>query len=236
MDNGNVYQRGSAGAETSPDIEKKLRLFARLLSEANKRVRLVGPSDENVIYDEHIRDAAEAARMPCALPSGGRFADIGTGGGIPGIVWCVLRPDMEGVMADSVGKKIRAAREISEALGLRNAAFVNARSEELAAREREAFDAASARAVADARVTAEYLSPLVKVGGVLIAFKGAKVHGEIGLPAPLWLKLGLSAPSLAPYSISGKELYLLTWRKIAPCPGRFPRGPGVAKRDPWWEG
>ena len=220
--------------ETNHGIEKKLRLFARLLAEANERVRLVGPSDENVIYEEHIKDALAASRMLDTLPSGSRFADIGTGGGIPGTVWCVARPDMEGVMADSVGKKIRIAREISDAIGLKNATFVNARSEELAARDRETFDAASARAVADSRVTAEYLAPLVKVGGILIAFKGAKVHDEIDLPAPLWRKLGLGAPSLAPYGISGKELYLLTWKKIAPCPGRFPRRPGEAKRAPWW--
>jgi 16S rRNA (guanine527-N7)-methyltransferase len=220
--------------EINPGTEKKLRLFARLLAEANGRVRLVGPSDGDVIYDEHIKDAVEASRLLGAFPSGSRFADIGTGGGIPGTVWCVLRPDMEGVMADSVGKKIRIASEISEALGLKNATFVNARSEDLAARGRETFDAASARAVADARVTAEYLAPLVRVGGVLIAFKGAKVHDEIDLPAQLWRKLGLGAPSLAPYSISGKELYLLTWEKIAHCPGRFPRKPGEAKRAPWW--
>ncbi|MDR3164474.1 MAG: 16S rRNA (guanine(527)-N(7))-methyltransferase RsmG [Synergistaceae bacterium] len=220
--------------EINPDIEKKLRLFARLLAEGNERARLVGPSDANVIYEEHIKDAVAASRLLGVLPSGSRFADIGTGGGIPGIVWCVCRSDMEGVMADSVGKKIKIAREISEALCLKNAAFVNARSEELAARERETFDAASARAVADSRVTAEYLAPLVKAGGILIAFKGAKVHSEINLPAPLWRKLGLSAPSLEPYSMSGKALYLLTWKKIAPCPARFPRKPGEAKRDPWW--
>jgi 16S rRNA (guanine527-N7)-methyltransferase len=220
--------------ETNPGVEKKLRLFARLLSEANERVRLVGPSDENVIYEEHIQDALAVSRLLDALPSGSRFADIGTGGGIPGTVWCVSRPDMDGVMADSVGKKIKIAREISEALGLKNATFVNARSEDLAASRREAFDAASARAVADSRVTAEYLAPLVKIGGILIAFKGAKVHDEIGLPAPLWLKLGLGAPSLAPYSVSGKEVDLLTWKKIAPCPSRFPRKPGDAKREPWW--
>jgi 16S rRNA (guanine527-N7)-methyltransferase len=220
--------------ETNPGIEKKLRLFARLLAEANERVRIVGPSDENVIYEEHIKDAVAGCRLLDAFPPGSRFADIGTGGGIPGTVWCVLRPDIEGVMADSVGKKIKIAREISVALGLRNAMFVNARSEELAAREREAFDAASARAVADARVMAEYLTPLVKVGGILIAFKGVKVHEEIDLPAPLWRKLGLGMPSLAPYSISGKKLYLLTWKKIAPSPARFPRKPGEAKRDPWW--
>jgi 16S rRNA (guanine527-N7)-methyltransferase len=220
--------------ETNPGIEKKLRLFARLLAEANKRVRLVGPSDENVIYEEHIKDALAASRLLDAFPSGSRFADIGTGGGIPGTVWCVLRPDMKGVMADSVGKKIRIAREISEALGLRNAAFVNARSEDLAAREREAFDTVAARAVADSRITAEYLAPLVKVGGILVAFKGAKVYDEIDLPAQLWRKLGLGAPSLEPYNISGKELYLLTWEKTARCPSRFPRKPGEAKRDPWW--
>ena len=220
--------------EINHGIEKKLRLFARLLAEANERVRLVGPSDENVIYEEHIKDALAASRLLDALPSGSRFADIGTGGGIPGTVWCAVRPDIEGVMADSVGKKIKIAREISEALGLTNAAFVNARSEELAARARETFAAAAARAVADSRVTAEYLAPLVKVGGILIAFKGAKVHDEIDLPARLWRKLGLGAPSLEPYDMPGRELYLLTWEKIAPCPGRFPRRPGEAKRAPWW--
>jgi 16S rRNA (guanine527-N7)-methyltransferase len=220
--------------EINPGIEKKLRLLARLLAEANERVRLMGPSDENVIYEEHIKDALEASRLLDALPSGSRFADIGTGGGIPGTVWCVLRPDMEGVMADSVGKKIRMAREISESLGLKNAAFINARSEDLSARERETFDAASARAVADSRVTAEYLAPLVKVGGILIAFKGAKVHDEIDLPARLWRKLGLGAPSLVPYNMSRSESYLLVWEKIAPCTLRFPRRPGEAKRNPWW--
>lgn len=222
------------GVEINSGVEKKLRLFARLLAKANERVRLVGPSDENVIYEEHIKDVLAALRPLGAFPPGSRFADIGTGGGIPGTVWCAARPDIEGVMADSVGKKIKIAREISEALGLRNAAFVNARSEDLAAREREAFDAASARAVADSRVTAEYLAPLVKVGGILIAFKGAKVYDEIDLPAQLWRKLGLGAPSLAPYSVSDKKLYLLTWRKIAPCPNRYPRKPGEAKQYPWW--
>jgi 16S rRNA (guanine527-N7)-methyltransferase len=220
--------------EITQDIERKLRLFARLLAEANNRVRLTGPFLESVIYCEHIKDAVEASSALDPLPPGSRFADIGTGGGIPGIVWCVLRPDVEGVLADSAGKKIKIVGEMIAALDLKNATAVNARSEEIALRQREAFNLAAARAVADSRVSAEYLSPLVRIGGLLAVFKGSKVREEIGIPAERWKKLGLAPPSLTPYSSSGKELYLLVWEKITSCPARFPRKPGEAKRSPWW--
>jgi 16S rRNA (guanine527-N7)-methyltransferase len=207
--------------------------FVKLLANANNKVRLTGPSDEKTIYEEHIEDALRALSSLEKFESGHRFVDVGTGGGLPGVVWGICRPDMEGVLIDSVGKKINILREIVETLGLQNITALNMRSEELALQQREKFDVATARAVADAKVMAEYLSPLVKIGGRLVIFKGSKVSAEIDIPRKDWKKLGLGAPILAPYKISGKELNLTIWEKESPCPRRFPRKPGEARKTPW---
>ena len=219
--------------EIDESANEKLRQFARLLLEANARARVIGPSDEETIYEEHVRDALAALPWLEKFPPGSSFADVGTGGGLPGIVLGVCRPDMRGVLVDSVGKKIGIVREIASRLGLENITAVHARSEELALSNRERFDAATARAVSDARILAEYLSPLVKIGGRIIAFKGSRAPEETDIPPGDWKKLGLGAPLLEPYSVAGKNLNLVIWEKLSPCPARFPRQPGEARKNPW---
>jgi 16S rRNA (guanine527-N7)-methyltransferase len=213
--------------------EKNLASYAAMLSKANARARLTGPSDEAVILGEHIKDAVRALPWLEKFPAGSDFVDVGTGGGLPGIVWGICRPDLNGLLIDSVGKKIDIVREMAVSLDLRNITAMKARSEELAAERREQFDIATARAVAGAKVLAEYLSPLVKTGGRIIIFKGPACKAEIDIPPGDWQKLGLGAPRLAPYSVAGKELYFVIWEKISPCPARFPRKPGEAKTRPW---
>jgi 16S rRNA (guanine527-N7)-methyltransferase len=213
--------------------EEKLRLFARMLAEANSRARVVGPSDERIIYEEHIADALTAVHHLEEIPSGGAFADVGTGGGLPGIVWGICRPDLRGVLIDSVGKKIAIVSEIIARLDLQNLEAVNARSEDVARDRRESFDLATARAVIEARALAEYLSPLVKTGGRILAFKGPGAARELADAAADWKKLGLGAPAIEPYSVAGKNLNFVMWEKISPCPAQFPRNPGEAKKNPW---
>jgi 16S rRNA (guanine527-N7)-methyltransferase len=215
------------------NTQKKLKRYASLLAASNARARLTGPSDEPTIYEEHIKDALAALPLLEKFPARGRIADIGTGGGLPGIVWGICRPDLEFTLADSVGKKIDIVREIAENLELKNVTALKARSEELALSQREAFDAAAARAVASTPVLAEYLSPLVKVGGEIIMFKGSSAASEIDMPATEWKKLGLGTPHITPYSVAGKSLNFVIWEKISPCPRRFPRRPGEARKNPW---
>jgi 16S rRNA (guanine527-N7)-methyltransferase len=222
--------------EITEKTEDSLRRFARLIAEANGRARVTGPSDEKVIYEEHVKDALAAIPFLEKFPAGSSFADVGTGGGLPGIVWGICRPDMNGTLIDSIGKKISIVREIASALRLKNITALNERSEETAAYRRETFDVAAARAVASAPVLAEYLSPLVRAGGLLIAFKGPRAASEIeGLHSRDWRKLGLGAPSLVPYKISDRERNMMIWAKISECPKRFPRKPGEAKKNPWRE-
>jgi 16S rRNA (guanine527-N7)-methyltransferase len=220
--------------EITGGMEARLRRFARIIAESNNMARITGPSDENVIYNEHVKDALAALPILEKFQPGSSFADVGTGGGLPGIVWGICRPDMYGVLIDSVGKKIDIVRGIIGKLKLKNITALNERSEETAVSRREAFDIAAARAVAAAPILAEYLSPLVRTGGLLVAFKGPRAASEIeGLHPRDWMKLGLGPPSLTPYKIAGKECYMLIWEKINECPKRFPRKPGEAKKHPW---
>jgi 16S rRNA (guanine527-N7)-methyltransferase len=229
-----LFEGRIAVMEITEKMEKELRCFARLIAEANGIARVTGPSDENVLYEEHIKDALAALPFLEKFPDGCSFVDVGTGGGRPGIVWGICRPGMRGTLIDSIRKKINIVREIAGALELKNITAVSERSEEIASSHRETFDVATARAVADAVVLAEYMSPLVRTGGILIAFKGPRASAEIeGVYPRDWAKLGLGVPSLVPYKIQNKERALVIWEKISTCPKRFPRKLGEAKKNPW---
>jgi 16S rRNA (guanine527-N7)-methyltransferase len=213
------------------EIIDKLRRYAELLGAANARARLTGPSDPDRLFDEHIKDALAAIEY---LPNGCSFVDVGTGGGLPGLVWAICRPDTSGVLLDSVGKKTALVAEMAGELGCANAEIVNARAEDFARSQRESFDVATARAVAHSRVVAEYLSPLVRPGGELIAFKGPAAIEEINMPAEKWKILGLSKPKLHFYTLAGKGRCLVVWEKERKCPRRYPRKPGTAVKIPWF--
>lgn len=212
------------------DAGQKLRRYAELLAEANSRARLTGSSDPDVLYKEHISDALVA--MPW-LPESGSFIDVGTGGGLPGLVWGICRPDLRGTLLDSIGKKCLLLRQIATELGCSNIETVNMRSEDFAKNNREMFDIATARAVAHACILAEYLAPLVKKGGRIITFKGQGAADEIRIPDSKWNQLGLTPPSLHPYSIVGKDRNLLIWEKQTHTPKQYPRTPGMAEKKPW---
>lgn len=219
--------------EISEEIQIKLRDYAALLGQANERARLTGSSDPEVLYEEHIADALQALSILPKDGKGKRFIDVGTGGGLPGLVWGICRPDLSGTLLDSIGKKSALTAELAQKLGCGNIVVVNARSEDFAEKNRERFDIATARAVAHACILAEYLSPLVKVGGKIIAFKGKSVKEELAIPPSKWRILGLSAPTTQPYTIAGKERCLVIWEKNRPCPAHYPRRPGMAEKKPW---
>lgn len=208
-----------------------LDAYARTLASLNRSARLTGPRAPDAIWKEHILDCAFS--LPFA-PEIGRAVDVGSGGGLPGIVWAVCRPRLTVVLLESVKKKCNALREIARELGLENVSVECARSEQLAAQSRESFTVAASRAVGHLGVVAEYMSPLVAPGGRLLCFKGPKVRDEIEEIGAQWNRLGLEAPVLRPYGHGGRELFLALWKKSGHCPDRFPRRPGRAQKQHWW--
>lgn len=212
--------------------EEKLRSYVELLARGNEVARLTGPSDAETLWKDHIVDCACAVFL---LPRAGRVIDVGTGGGLPGIVWAIARPDLRFTLLDSVAKKIAQVEKISLLLGLKNVTVVCARSEDYAKTNSEKFAAAAARAVTAAGVLAELLAPFVKIGGRLISFKGPKAPEELEAVGNKWTGLGLSPPKLTPYSYDEKKRFLLVWEKNAPVPKGIPRRPGMAEKFPWYE-
>ena len=223
--------RAEKAPQPAQEILERLRRYCGLLCAMNERVRLVGPRDEETLWKEHIEDCLHLRPL---LPEKGTLVDVGTGGGLPGAVLALCRPDLSFTLLDSLSRKTNALAEILDQVGVPNAKVVCARSEDAAAQWREAFDCAVVRAVSEAGVIAEYLSPLVAPGGRLLAMKGSAVEEELATLLGLWSRMGLSEPEVQFYERADHRRYVVIWRKVLPCPPEFPRRPGRAEKKLWW--
>jgi 16S rRNA (guanine527-N7)-methyltransferase len=212
--------------------EDKLRNYVRLLKAANELARLTGPSDEETLWEKHVMDCAHVLPLIGERES---VIDVGTGGGLPGILIAVCRPQSEVVLLDSITRKCALLEKIALAMGLRNAKVVCDRSESYAAKRRERFSISTARAVTSSAMLAELLTPLTKPGGKLLAFKGPRAPEELEPAKGRWGELGLSDPSLIPYSLQDMTRFIMVWEKKSPAPKGFPRRPGMAEKFPWYK-
>jgi 16S rRNA (guanine527-N7)-methyltransferase len=178
----------------------------------------------------HIADSLVGLEVPEVLDAA-RIADLGAGAGLPGLVLAIELPRAEVVLVESVGKKCTWMERTVEALGLRNARVACTRVEEL---EEAPFDVVTARAVGSLPVLCEYAAPLLREGGVLVAWKGAVEAGEAADGLAASEVLGLEREdvlAVEPYPGSERRT-LHVFRKVAPTPERFPRRPGMAAKRP----
>lgn len=220
--------------EIGAEVEARLRRYASLLAEANGRARLVGPREPDAIWSTLIEDALYGLALFDGVRS---FVDVGTGGGIPGAVIAMCMPNVPALLIDSIAKKTALLAEMVSELGASNITLENVRSEDAAASHRESFDAATARALAPSPVLAELLSPFVRVGGRIIAYKGRSARDECLPAAGKWGALGLASPEFIDYEHRGdseRRFCIIVWRKTSKCPKRFPRRVGDAGKSPWY--
>ncbi len=215
--------------------------YADLLVRKNEVMNLTAITDFHEIVHKHFIDS-------CALPSSSRFPesgtacrliDVGSGAGFPGIPLKILYPQWEVTLLDSLNKRVMFLQEIISALGLTGIRAIHARAEDGARREelREGFDIAVARAVAALPVLSEYCLPFVRVGGRFLAYKSGDVREEAKAAEAGIRILGGDAPETWAYTITGAsgELIrrsLVSVRKKAPTPKKYPRKAGTAVRSP----
>jgi 16S rRNA (guanine527-N7)-methyltransferase len=169
------------------------------------------------------------------LADAGRIADIGSGAGFPGLVLAAALPASEVCLVESVGRKCEFIERAADAAGIANARVLNERSEELAAGPgRELYDAVTARAVGRLSTLAELASPLLREGGVLVAWKGKRdedEEAELRRAAPALAMSPEEILAVGPFAGSDHR-HLHVVRKSGPTPPALPRRPGIAKKRP----
>lgn len=163
-----------------------------------------------------------------------RFVDVGTGGGFPGIPVGIVT-GWEGILVDSVGKKVAAAQGFIHDLALDNQlAAEHIRVEDLARSQGGSYDVAFFRAVAQTNVLLEYGSPLLRRGGYLVAYKGSPSPDELiaaqGAAELVGMRLVSRETFELPHGKGHREV--LIYQKVRVPRIRLPRQNGMAKREP----
>lgn len=216
------------------DLETKAALLSRLgermLSQGSVRGVTALKSAE-AVKDELILDSL--AGLP-SLPEQGRVMDIGTGGGVPGLVLAVARPDLSFTLTDSASRKTAWVLECVDELGLGNVEVRTSRLE-LLGRDpavRERYDAVTAKALASLAVLVELALPLLRVGGRLIAYKGPALPEEIEQARKALKLLHAEVGRCTEYSLGDKSYRIVEILKKAPTASRYPRRDGVPQKSP----
>jgi 16S rRNA (guanine527-N7)-methyltransferase len=209
--------------------------YERELIEWNQKFNLTAIRDPGSIRTKHFLDSYSCVLAWKAKPPV-RLIDIGTGAGFPGIPLKIIHPSMHVTLVESVGKKAMFCQHILSVLGLTGVEVIQARAEEIGqkAEHRESYDWAVARAVAQLNVLSEYLLPLVKIGGGMLAQKGESGPAEAQSAEKAMKLLGGKLRQLIPVHLPGvaDDRYLVVVEKVAATPPKYPRKAGIPMKTP----
>lgn len=128
--------------ELSDRQKEQMAQLYPLYADWNSKINVISRKDIDNLYVHHILHSLGIAKV-VKFREGTRIMDVGTGGGLPGIPLAIMFPECKFHLVDSIGKKIRVAQEIANALGLENVALRHCRAEE----EKDEFDFVVTRGV-----------------------------------------------------------------------------------------
>lgn len=209
--------------------------YERTLLEWNMRFNLTAIRDPEEVRIKHFLDSLTCLIAMRDTPTE-RVIDVGSGAGFPGIPLKIICPAMRLTLVESVGKKAEFLRYTIKILGLENVNIVQERAETLGqmSLHRERYDWAVGRAVAVMTVLAEYLLPLVKVGGKVLAMKGESGPAEAHAAEHAMRLMGGHLRQLIPVTLPAvvEEHYLVVVDKVAATPQSYPRRIGVPSKKP----
>ena len=212
-----------------------LSIYERELLEWNQKFNLTAIRDAESIRTKHFLDSFSCVLAWRAAPPD-QLIDVGTGAGFPGLPLKILYPNLKLTLVESVGKKAMFCQHIVRMLGLEQVDVIQARAEDLGQNPlyRERYDWAVARAVANLNVLSEYLIPLVRVGGSVLAQKGESGPAEAQSAEEAMRLLGGKLKQLIPVSLPGvaDDRYLVVVEKVAATPPKYPRKPGIPMKQP----
>lgn len=209
------------------------RLLTALSAEPDPHTTVADP------VDAHLADSLSGLSVP-EVRHARRIGDVGSGVGFPGLALAVALPEVQVDLIESAGRKTAVAARLAQAAELTNARALTARAEEWAKLPaplgggREAYEVVTARAVGPLAVLVEYAAPLLRSGGVLVAWKGARDAAEEADAATAAERLAMmprGVERVVPFD-GAENRHLHVFEKAAETPEGFPRRPGMARKRP----
>jgi 16S rRNA (guanine527-N7)-methyltransferase len=209
------------------------RLAALLDRVAAEPSSITAVRDPAAGVDLHVADSLVALDLP-AVRGARRIADLGSGGGFPGLALAIALPAAQVALVESVRRKCMFLAATAADLALANVEVVNARAEAWEA-GLGVHDLVAARALAPLPVVVEYAAPLLAPGGVLVAWKGRLEPNERADGGAAAVAVGMSEPdaiAVEPFA-GARNRYLYLSLKVSATPSGFPRRPGIARKRPF---
>ena len=214
----NILQE--SGITLSLGKVEKLNIFQNELILWNNKFNLTSIKSDEEIKIKHFQDCIIGAQF---FPQNSNVIEIGSGGGFPSIPVMIAREDLKFTLVESVGKKCEFLKHVIEKLKL-NATVINKRAEDVGRdiNFRESFDVVTARAVARLNTLSEYSLPLIKKGGLFIAYKGSDKEELLSSKKAIEI-LGGKIKKEFSYSLSNnlgeRNIYII--EKIKETPSKY---------------
>ena len=217
------------GLELPEQTRQTLCDFGRAMVKQNEVMNLTGITEDTAVAKLHLLDSLTV--LCCAQMDGKALIDVGCGAGFPGVPLAIACPNTKVTLLDSLGKRMKWLEEVLPQLGVQ-AECVTARAEEYVLKHRESYDFATSRAVARLNILLELTAPYVKVGGAVLAMKGAAAKEELAECGNAITKLGLKLEKVEEFPIDGTSHAVIVLRKVKPTPPQYPRRFAKIKQSP----
>ena len=215
------------GLQLTPEQITRLCDFGRAVVKQNEVMNLTAITEDAQVARLHLLDSLTV--LTAVDLAGKSLIEVGCGAGFPGVPLAIGCPEAKITLLDSLGKRVHWLEETLPTLGI-SAECVTARAEDAVATRRESYDFATSRAVARLNILLELTAPYVRVGGMVIAMKGAAAQEELDECGSAIKKLGLKLEEVRRSPVEGHSLILL--KKIAPTPKQYPRRYAKIKQAP----
>lgn len=206
---------------------ERFETYYRFLVSENEKYNLTAITEHDEVWCKHFADSMLGSKF---VPHGASLVDVGCGAGFPSVPLAIARPDIRPTLVDSLTKRVNFCTELCGKVGV-SANVVHARAEDFAKDNRQRFDVAVARAVAPLNILLEYLAPLVRVGGSVVAYKTDE--SEVALAKNAANILGLTFVSANRFVLpDGSNRCLLEYKKVKNTPLVYPRGQNKPRKCP----
>ena len=167
-----------------PDSIDQLDVYVELLRTLGVERGLIGPREVDRLWARHILNCASVSDVEAGfIPADASVVDVGSGAGLPGLVWAIVRPDLQVTLVESMQRRVDFLNLAVDELNLDGrVSVVRARAEDVVGTT--SGQVVTARAVAPMGRLIGWLAPLATEGGQLIAMKGRNVHEELAEAGP----------------------------------------------------